>query len=75
MNYDYKICTVVLDRRVQGVIKNIISNDQCGYIKGRFIGGNIRLIEVVFNYNNCELNEKDAANLFIDFFLKKRSML
>ena len=65
LNYDYKICTAVLARRVQKIIKNIISNDQCGYIKGRFIGRNIRIIEDVINY--CELNENDAAILFIDF--------
>ena len=65
LNYDYKLCTAVLARRIQLVIKRLISNDQCGYIKGRFIGRNIRLIEDVINY--CELNDNDAAILFIDF--------
>ena len=65
LNYDYKICTAVLALRVQKIIKGIISNDQCGYIKGRFIGQNIRLIENIIDY--CDGKNNSVSILFIDF--------
>ena len=65
LNYDYKICTAVLSIRVQNVLKNIISEEQCGYVKGRFIGQNIRVIEDVINY--CNGTDNECAILFIDF--------
>ena len=45
LNYDYKILAYVLASRLQKVIGNIVKNDQTGYIKGRFVGQNIRLIQ------------------------------
>jgi exonuclease III len=65
LNYDYKICTLALAMRLQNIIGNIISEDQTGYIKGRFIGQNIRLIEDIIDYYTD--NEKDGAILFVDF--------
>ena len=65
LNYDYKICTLALTLRLQNVISKVISEDQTGYIKGRFIGQNIRLIEDVIDYYTD--NDKDGAILFIDF--------
>ncbi len=65
LNYDYKICTAALARRIQNVIKKIISDDQCGYIQGRFIGRNIRVIEDIIDY--CDEHDNNAAILFIDF--------
>ena len=49
-NYDYKILAYVLARRMQKVIKSIVNEDQSGYIKGRFIGCNIRTIEDIIDY-------------------------
>ena len=48
LNYDYKIAASVLVKRLQGVISELISHDQVGYIKGRSLAENIRLIEDVF---------------------------
>ena len=45
LNYDYKILAYVLASRLQKVIGNIVKNDLTGYIKGRFVGQNIRLIQ------------------------------
>ena len=42
---DYKILPKVLATRLQKVISDVINPDQVGYIKGRFIGQNIRSIE------------------------------
>ena len=54
-NTDYKLLAHVLAARMQMVIGNIISYDQTAYIKGRFIGTNIRLVLDLlhyFNHNN-----------------------
>ena len=40
----YKILTKALSRRLAIVIQKIINEDQTGFIKGRFIGENVRLI-------------------------------
>ena len=52
--------------RVQKIIKGIISNDQCaGYIKGKFIGQNIKLTDDITDY--CEGKDNNVEILFIDF--------
>ena len=38
---------------MQSVIKSIVKPSQVAYIKGRFIGSNIRLIEDIIEYYNC----------------------
>ena len=49
-NYDYKIIAFILARRLQTVIKAIVNEDQSGYIKGRYIGYNIRMIEDLVDF-------------------------
>lgn len=44
---------------------DIINENQTGYVKGRFIGKNSRLI--LNNLENCENKNKDAILLFADF--------
>ena len=46
-NTDYKILAFVLANRVQNVIDKLIDPDQVAYIKKRFIGTNIRLVQDV----------------------------
>ena len=65
MNIDYKIIATVLAKRMQTVIKKVINQDQTAYIKGRYIGTNIRLINDVFEW--CEDNNKPGALIFLDF--------
>ena len=50
LNYDYKIAASVLSKRLQRVISTLISHDQVGYIKGRSLAENVRLIEDIFFY-------------------------
>jgi len=50
LNIDYKITTKVLSLRVQKIMKSIINSDQNGFVKGRSIHENIRLIEDVLRY-------------------------
>ena len=65
LSVDYKILAKILANRLKKVIHKIINTDQTGYIKGRYIGENIRLIKDVITY----LNVKDKAGILclIDF--------
>ncbi len=52
---EYKIIANILATRLQAVLPSIISDDQTGYLKGWYIGHNIRLLEDVSfftKYNN-----------------------
>ena len=64
-NYDYKIICFMLANRVQNVIKNLIHEDQTGYIKKRYIGTNARLIEDYFDH--CQNFKIPGILLFLDF--------
>ena len=44
LNVDYKIATKVIANRIKSIIKTIADNSQTGFIKGRYIGENIRLL-------------------------------
>lgn len=65
LNTDYKILTQVLANRMKKVINKLISPDQTGYIKGRFIGQNIRVIQDVIEL--LEEENTEGALLFLDF--------
>ena len=45
LNIDYKILTKVIAKRLEKVLPKIINPNQTGYIKSRFIGENVRLIQ------------------------------
>jgi len=64
-NTDYKIIAFVLANRLQGVLNTIIHQDQSGYIKGRYIGNNVRLVLDI--YELCELEEREGALLMLDY--------
>jgi len=65
LNTDYKMATTALAKRLQSVIGKIINMDQSGYIEGRFIGHNIRLIQDILGYTKDE--NHGGAILFLDF--------
>ena len=52
LNTDYKIAAKSIANRVKLVLlrPNIINNDQTGFLKGSFIGKNVRLIDSVVRY-------------------------
>ena len=45
LNVDYKILTKSIAKRLEKVLPKIINSDQTGYIKGSFIGENVRVIQ------------------------------
>lgn len=62
---DYKIIACVFSRRLKKIINKLINPDQSGYIKGRYIGSNARLILDIFEY--WERNNESGILLFADF--------
>ena len=50
LNLDYKILTKIISaKRIEKVWPKIINPNQTGYVKGRFIGENIRVIQDVMS--------------------------
>jgi len=45
LNLDYKIASKVIAKRMEKVLRVLINPDQTGFIKGRYMGQNIRLID------------------------------
>ncbi len=52
LNTDFKILSGVLADRIKKVLPNIISSDQKGFLKNRFIGENGRLVYDVISHLN-----------------------
>lgn len=44
LNVVYKMASSVIANRLKSVLQNVIHQDQKGFISGRFIGENVRLI-------------------------------
>lgn len=65
LNVDYKILTKVIAKRIENVLPTLINLDQTGYVKGRYIGENIRLIYDLIHYTD-KTNQKGIA-IFLDF--------
>ena len=65
LNVIYKIASSVIANRLKTVLLNLINEDQKGFISGRFIGENIRLIyDVLFETKNQNI---PGLILSIDF--------
>jgi len=65
LNVDYKILTKVLAKRLEKVLPKLVNPDQTGYVKGRYIGENIRLIEDLMFYTEKE--NLPGIAVFLDF--------
>ena len=65
LNTDYKIATKAIAKRLEAVLPNVINANQTGYIKGCFIGENVRLISDIINYTATKNLSGLAA--FLDF--------
>ena len=62
LNVDYKIMARVIANRIE---LKLIHSDQTGFVKGRFIGQNVRLLNDVMEYT--ELNKIPGIMVLIDF--------
>ena len=49
-NVDYKIMAKTIANRVKKVLKNFVNNSQTGFVNGRYIGENIRLLFDIMEY-------------------------
>ena len=65
LNVDYKIATKSIAHRIAKVLPKLINEDQTGYVEGRYIGQNIRLINHIMNIT--ELENIPGMAIFIDF--------
>ena len=65
LNCDYKIATKAIASRIKMVLPKLVSNDQTGFIRDRFIGENIRLIDSVIKYTKAKIMPR--LLLFLDF--------
>ena len=54
LNTDYKIVAKTLSQRLKVKLLKIVNTDQTGFLKGRFIGENIRLILDTMEYAGAE---------------------
>jgi len=65
LNCDYKILTKTLANRLHLVLDDLISTDQAAYIKNRYIGDNIRVVDdLIYLSNRIDLN---GIILLLDF--------
>ena len=65
LNCDYKIAAKAIANRLKKVVPKLVNSDQTGFIKGRFIGENIRLINGVINL--AAAKNIPGLLLFLDF--------
>ena len=65
LNCDYKIATKAIANCMKTVLPELISNDQTGFIKDRFIGENIRTIDNIIKYTAAK--DIPGLLLFLDF--------
>ena len=64
-NTDYKLLAQTLALRIQQTLPEIMSNDQNGYVKERFIGYNIHTILDIIEHS--KENKLDTIVAFLDF--------
>ena len=65
LNIDYKIASKTLAKRIENVLPKLVHPDQTGFMKGRYIGENIRLICDVMEYTVVE--KKGGILVSLDF--------
>ena len=65
LNVDYKMLANVIGQRIETILSSLIHSDQTGFIKGRFIGQNVRLLNDIMEHT--EAKNLPGILLFIDF--------
>ena len=54
LNVDLKIASKAIAKRIEPTLPNLIHPDQTGFVKGRYIGENIRLISDIMEYTSLQ---------------------
>ena len=54
LNLDFKIAAKAIAKRLESILPNLIHPDQTGFVKGRYIGENIRLISDIMEYTKLQ---------------------
>ena len=65
LNVDYKILSSILANTLKQVLPQIISDDQKGFLKNRYIGENIRTDYDIMQ--ECQNKGKSGLLLLLDF--------
>ena len=65
LNIDYKILSKALARRMENVLPKLVHSDQTGFVNGRYIGQNIRLLNDIMDYT--DIKKLPGIFLFVDF--------
>ena len=65
LNTTYKIASACIAERIKSILPNIIGEEQKGFLKGRYIGENIRMLYDVLSYT--ETNNLPGMVMLIDF--------
>ena len=55
----------VIGQRIESTLSSLIHTDQTGFVKGRFIGQNVRLLNDIIEY--ADAKKLPGILLFIDF--------
>ena len=53
LNVDYKILAKVIAERIESSLPKLINSDQTGFVKGRYIGQNVRLLNDLMEYTKA----------------------
>ena len=61
----YKIVAKVLASRLSTTLNKLVNQDQTGFVKGRYIGENLRLVSDIITY--CDKENLEGILLTIDF--------
>lgn len=65
LNVDFKIFSKAISARIQSCISQIVSHDQTGFIRGRYIGSNLFNIQSLMDH--VEATDSSAFLLAIDY--------
>ena len=65
LNIDHKILSKALARRMENVLPKLVHSDQTGFVNGRYIGQNVRLLNDIMDYT--DIKKLPGIFLFVDF--------